>query len=185
MVVAEHRCPVMQMRTGRTSTGTPVCSQWAPSMVGETMRRSVMPISQQVGKRMRMGIARVAAVATDSPRLMPIDFKASLWETACQVASTDIYSFLTGREQPLSGGILNQLVSGPLDPSTDHWVGPGGMGPPGGQGDWAASVHDYNFSTNGPITIGMYFNATLSPATSKALIQSGNNLIRNAGEYKV
>ena len=60
------------------------------------------------------------------------------------------------------------------------------MGPPGGQGDWAASVHDYNFSTNGPstgqgITIGMYFNPTLSPATSKALIQSNSNLIRNAG----
>ena len=60
------------------------------------------------------------------------------------------------------------------------------MGPPGGRGDWAASVHDYNFSTNGPapgqgITIGNYFNPTLSPATSRALIQSNNSLIRNAG----
>jgi len=55
------------------------------------------------------------------------------------------------------------------------------MGPPGGRGDWAASVYDYNFSTNGPITIGSYFNPTLSVPTAKALIQSNNNLIRNAG----
>jgi hypothetical protein len=60
------------------------------------------------------------------------------------------------------------------------------MGPPGGQGDWAASVHDYNFSENGPapgegITIGTYFNPTISQATAKALIQSNNNLITNAG----
>jgi hypothetical protein len=94
--------------------------------------------------------------------------------------------FLTGREEPLGGGLLNRLVSGPLDPSTDHWAGPGGMGPPGGQGDWAASVHDYNFSQNGPspgqgITIGMYFNPNISAATAKALIQSNNTLIRNAG----
>ena len=94
--------------------------------------------------------------------------------------------FLTGRQQPLSGGLASQIAFGPLDASTNHWAGPGGFGPPGGRGDWAASVHDYNFSTNGPapgqgITIGMYFNPTLSPATSKALIQSNNNLIRNAG----
>lgn len=57
------------------------------------------------------------------------------------------------------------------------------MGPPGGQGDWAASVHDYNFNTNN-ITIqntGHYFGFNLSQATRKALIQSNNNLIRNAG----
>jgi hypothetical protein len=94
--------------------------------------------------------------------------------------------FLTGREEPLGGGLLNKLVSGPLDTSTDHWAGPGGMGPPGGQGDWAASVHDYNFSMNGPapgrgITIGNYFNPTLNPALSKALIQSNHQLIRHAG----
>ena len=89
--------------------------------------------------------------------------------------------FLTGRTEPLGGGLLNQLVSGPLDPSSDHWAGPGGFGPPSGQGDWAASVHDYNYNSNGPITIGMYFNPTLSPATSKALIQSNNQLMRNAG----
>jgi RHS repeat-associated protein len=94
--------------------------------------------------------------------------------------------FLANRTEPLGGGLLNRLVSGPLDPSSDHWAGPGGFGPPGGQGDWAASVHDYNFSTNGPtptqgISIGMYFNPNLSPAVSKALIQSNNQLIGNAG----
>jgi RHS repeat-associated protein len=89
--------------------------------------------------------------------------------------------FLTGRTEALGGGLLNKLVSGPLDPSTDHWAGPGGFGPPGGRGDWAASVHDFNFSTNGPIKIGSYFNPTLSPATARALIQSNNQLIRNAG----
>jgi RHS repeat-associated protein len=94
--------------------------------------------------------------------------------------------FLTGREESLAGGFLNQLISGPLDPSKDRWAGPGGFGPPGGTGDWAGSMHDYNFSQNGPapgqgITIGMYFNPTLSAATSRALIQSNNTLIRNAG----
>ena len=91
--------------------------------------------------------------------------------------------FLTGREEPLHGGMLNKLVSGPLDPSQDNWAGPGGMGPPGGQGDWAASVHDYNFNTNG-ITIqntGHYFGLHVSPETAKALIQSNNQLIRHAG----
>ena len=91
--------------------------------------------------------------------------------------------FLTGREEQLHGG-LYPLLSGPLNLSTDHWAGPGGMGPPGGQGDWAASVHDYNFFING-ITIqntGYYFGLHVSPATAKALIQSiNNNLIRNAG----
>lgn len=88
--------------------------------------------------------------------------------------------FLTGREEQLHGGLLVKLAAGPLDPSTDHWAGPGGMGPPGGRGDWAASVHDYNFFTN-QITMGSYFNPTLSAATSKALIQSNSNLMRNAG----
>ena len=89
--------------------------------------------------------------------------------------------FLANQTQPLTGGTFSQILYGPLDFSSDHWAGPGGFGPPGGQGDWAASMHDYNFSTNGPITIGNYFNPTLSPATSKALIQSNSNLIRNAG----
>jgi hypothetical protein len=88
--------------------------------------------------------------------------------------------FLTGRETPLKGGLLVKLAAGPLDPSTDHWAGPAGMGPPGGQGDWAASVHDYNFFTN-RITMGSYLNPTLSVATSKALIESNNKLVRNAG----
>jgi hypothetical protein len=57
-----------------------------------------------------------------------------------QLSGLDGYiQFLTGREETLHGGLLNQLVSGPLDPSSDHWAGPGGMGPPGGQGDWAAT----------------------------------------------
>jgi RHS repeat-associated protein len=88
--------------------------------------------------------------------------------------------FLTGRIDPLRGGLAVRLAAGPLDPSADHWAGPAGMGPPGGRGDWAASVHDYNFSTNG-ITMGSYLNPGLSLTTSKALIQSNNTLIRNAG----
>jgi RHS repeat-associated protein len=57
-----------------------------------------------------------------------------------QLSGLDGYiQFLTGREETLHGGLLNQLVSGPLDPSSDQWAGPGGMGPPGGQGDWAAT----------------------------------------------
>jgi RHS repeat-associated protein len=88
--------------------------------------------------------------------------------------------FLTGRQTPLQGGLLMQLAAGPLDPSTDHWAGPGGMGPPGGRGDWAASVHDYNFMTN-DIKISSYFNPTLKLATANALIKSNNTLMRNAG----
>jgi RHS repeat-associated protein len=91
--------------------------------------------------------------------------------------------FLTGREEELHGGLGMKLLSGPLDPSTDHWAGPGGMGPPGGQGDWAASVHDYSFMRH-DITIqntGHYFGLHVSPATANALIQSNNTLIRNAG----
>lgn len=89
--------------------------------------------------------------------------------------------FLTGREEPLHGGFWNQLASGPLDPSTNHWAGPGGFGPPGSKNDWAASMHDYNFNTNG-ITIqntGHYFGLHVSPATAKALIQSNYQLMRN------
>jgi len=54
------------------------------------------------------------------------------------------------------------------------------MGPPGGRGDWAASVHDYNFMTN-DIKISSYFNPTLKLATANALIKSNNTLMRNAG----
>ncbi len=90
--------------------------------------------------------------------------------------------FLTGREETVKPGIVKDL-SAPLDISTDHWAGPGGMGPPGGQGDWAASVHDYSFNMH-DITIqntGHYFGLHVSPETAKALIQSNNTLIRNAG----
>jgi hypothetical protein len=54
------------------------------------------------------------------------------------------------------------------------------MGPPGGQGDWAASVHDYNLSAN-LLKMSSYFNPTLPVPTAKALIQSNNKLSRNAG----
>ena len=89
--------------------------------------------------------------------------------------------FLADRTQPLSGGLLSQIAFGGLAFWRDHWAGPGGFGPPGGRGDWAASVHDFNFSINGPIRIPMYFNPTISPETARALIQSNNMLIRNAG----
>lgn len=99
-------------------------------------------------------------------------------------------SFLTSRISPIHGlfgssdpGLGMQILSGPVDFWNDHWAGPAGMGVPGGQGDWTASVHDYNFLTNG-ITLGTYFNPTISPATAKALIQSNNNLIRNAGGFQ-
>jgi hypothetical protein len=78
------------------------------------------------------------------------------------------------------GQMGEQILSGPLAFWNDHWAGPSGMGAPGGQGDWAAMVHDYNFDTNG-IKISSYFNPTLSTTTAKALIQSNSNLIRNAG----
>lgn len=67
----------------------------------------------------------------------------------------------TGGQRFLEG------VAGPIN-GQDNWAGPGGMGPPTGTGDWKTAVPDYNFNTNG-ITIGSYFNPTLSPATSKAL----------------
>jgi len=89
--------------------------------------------------------------------------------------------FLSDRTQPLTGGLLSKIAYGGLAFWRDHWAGPGGFGPPGGRGDWAASVHDFNFDQNGPIKIGMYFNPAISPATAKALIQSDNMLIRNAG----
>ncbi len=81
------------------------------------------------------------------------------------------------------GWATRQMLSGPLDFWNDHWAGPAGMGVPGGQGDWAASMHDYNFNTNG-ITLGTYFNPTVSPQTARALIQSNNNLIHNTGGFQ-
>src|SRR6185437_11122430 len=91
--------------------------------------------------------------------------------------------FLITRKEPLGGGVANQIFSGPLAFWTDNWAGPGGMGPPGGQGDWAASVHDYNFRTNG-ISIGAYFNPGLSPEAEQALIQSNQMLINNSGGFQ-
>jgi RHS repeat-associated protein len=86
--------------------------------------------------------------------------------------------FLTGRELQLS--TFSQIAYGPLDYSMNNWAGPGGFGVPSGEGDWRASMHDYNFNTNG-ITIGSYFNPSLSPATSRALIQSNNYLMQTGG----
>lgn len=86
--------------------------------------------------------------------------------------------FLTSRELQLS--TFSQIAYGPLDYSQNNWAGPGGFGPPSGDGDWRASLHDYNFNTNG-ITIGSYFNPFLSPATSKALIQSNSYLMQTGG----
>ncbi|HEY0760533.1 MAG TPA: RHS repeat-associated core domain-containing protein, partial [Acidisarcina sp.] len=96
-----------------------------------------------------------------------------------QLSGSDGYiQFLTGREQQLSS--FSQFAFGPLDYKDNHWAGPGGFGPPGGTGDWKASVHDFNFNTNG-ITIGSYFNPSLSPATSRALIQSNDYLMQTGG----
>ena len=91
-------------------------------------------------------------------------------------------SFAANRMEPRGGGGLMALLAGPgFSPDgPDNWAGPGGMGTPQGQGDWAAMVHDYNFFTNN-ITIGTYFNPFVSRATAKALIQSDNNLVGHAG----
>lgn len=59
--------------------------------------------------------------------------------------------FLAGRDQQLS--LFSQIAYGGLASWKNHWAGPGGMGAPGGRGDWAASVHDFNFDQNGPIHI--------------------------------
>lgn len=89
-----------------------------------------------------------------------------------------LLTFITKRDVAISG--FWKVIAGPLDPSKDHWAGPGGMGPPGGTGDWRAVVHDYNFLTN-DIQISSYLNPRLSPATSKALIQSNWELMKTGG----
>ena len=91
-------------------------------------------------------------------------------------------SFAANRFEPRRDGGSMALLAGPgFSPDApDNWAGPGGMGTPQGQGDWAAMVHDYNFFTNN-ITIGTYFNPFVSRATAKALIQSDNYLIGHAG----
>lgn len=57
-----------------------------------------------------------------------------------------LLAFMTKRDQPVSA--FWRIMAGPLNPQSDNWAGPGGMGPPGGTGDWRAAVHDYNFFTN-------------------------------------
>jgi hypothetical protein len=93
-----------------------------------------------------------------------------------------LMSFAANRHDPRRDGGLMALLAGPglSVNAPDNWAGPGGMGTPQGQGDWAAMVHDYNFFTNN-ITIGTYFNPFVSRATAKALIQSDNYLIGHAG----
>jgi len=54
------------------------------------------------------------------------------------------------------------------------------MGVPQGQGDWVAAVHDYNYSANG-LKFGTNFNPFISRETYHALIDSNEQLYRNAG----
>ena len=94
--------------------------------------------------------------------------------------------FLAGRVEPIRYGIFMKILAGPLAFWRDHWAGQGGFGPPGGQGDWAATVHDYNWNLNGPdekhgINIRMGLNPRLKPEVSKAFIQSNSALYRHAG----
>ena len=94
--------------------------------------------------------------------------------------------FIADREQPIDGllgqsdpGFGMKLLSGPFPIGfANNWAGQGGMGPPQSKGDWAAMVHDYNYSSIG-LTIKNYWNPFISPAAAKALIRSNNNLIRN------
>jgi len=81
---------------------------------------------------------------------------------------------------PSDPGTGMQILSGPLKFWNDRWAGPDGMGAPSGRGDWAAIVHDYNYDTN-HVTVSMYFNPFISRASSRAIVQSNNKLIRNAG----
>jgi hypothetical protein len=94
--------------------------------------------------------------------------------------------FIAGREQ-LIGGLLGQsdpgfgmkFVCGPFPFGfADNWAGQGGMGAPQSKGDWAAMVHDYNYTTIG-LMIKNYWNPSISPATEEALMQSNKNLLRN------
>ena len=84
-------------------------------------------------------------------------------------------------QQPTTA--LMALLAGPglSFGAPDNWAGPGGMGTPQGQGDWAAMVHDYNYATHHITIWGTYFNPFISRATAKALFQSNSHLTRNAG----
>jgi hypothetical protein len=57
----------------------------------------------------------------------------------------DYIHFLTDRTQALS--TFSQIAYGPLDYSSNHWAGPGGFGPPGGEGDWVIWGNDTYFRT--------------------------------------
>jgi hypothetical protein len=97
----------------------------------------------------------------------------------------ELMSFAARRTDPRSGGYPMELLAGPgFSPvAPDHWAGPGGMGTPRGRGDWAAMVHDYNFTTN-VMTMqntGYFSNPFISRSTARALIQSNNRLLENAG----
>jgi len=90
-----------------------------------------------------------------------------------------LLTFMTSRDKAVSD--FWKFVAGPLN-GKDNWAGPNGMGPPTGTGDWRAAVHDYNWdpSTN---NLGMHslLNPALSLATSKALIQSNQQLMKTGG----
>ena len=89
-------------------------------------------------------------------------------------------AFMVNRTESLGGGILNRIASGGLAFWTNHWAGPGGMGPPHGRGDWAAMAHDYAFELGG-IHISDYLDPSLSPTKTAALIRANHMLIGNAG----
>jgi RHS repeat-associated protein len=129
----------------------------------------------------------VSGAQTDANGVGPgasIAHASTDWLTSQLVGGSldQMMSFAANRMEPRGGGGLMALLAGPgfSTDAPDNWAGPGGMGTPQGQGDWAAMVHDYNFFTNN-ITIGTYFNPFVSRATAKALIQSDNNLVGHAG----
>ena len=92
-----------------------------------------------------------------------------------------LLTFMTSRDKPVNDFWKSPFGAGPLN-GKDNWAGPNGMGPPTGAGDWRAAVHDYNWdpSTN---NLGMHslLNPALSLATSKALIQSNQQLMKTGG----
>jgi hypothetical protein len=87
--------------------------------------------------------------------------------------------FMVNRVDPLKGGLLNRLASGPLAFWNNHWAGPAGMGPPHGRGDWTAMAHDDAFRIS-DIGIGDYFDRSMPAEKSSALIRANHMLIKNA-----
>jgi len=88
-----------------------------------------------------------------------------------------LMTFMAKRHDELP--FIWRYIAGPLN-GKNNWAGPGGMGVPQGPGDWAAIVHDYNFYENG-IRVIDYINFNIPKSKADALIQSNNNIIRNAG----